>query len=131
MLDNYLNKLNGTESKFNKLLQLESSNDFHEIYEVYLYTVKELMIENDYYKIGDWFYIEDLYESRQYYGIGRISYDIEKKEKYLVFYGEDTPYSESDKVNIYVFPEWLQNKINNKPDFDKYASKDYLEMSFY
>lgn len=130
MLEKYLNELNGTESEFNRLLKLGSFEDFDEVYDLYRYTVESLLTENDIYKIGDWFYIEDLYETRQWHGMGRISYDLEKKEKYLVYYGEDTPYSESNIVNIKVFPEWLQNKINNKPDFDKYASKDYLENLF-
>lgn len=130
MLEKYLNDLNSTESEFNRLLQLESDEDFDEVYDLYRYTVESLLVECNKYKVGDWFYIEDLYETRQWQGMGRISYDLEKKEKYLVYYGEDTPYSKSNIVNIKVFPQWLQNKINSKPDFDKYASKDYLDKLF-
>ena len=130
MLNKYINELNGTELEFDRLLKLEFFKDFDELYDLYRYTVESLLTECDEYKVGDWFHIEDLYETRQWYGMGRISYDIEKKEKFLVYYGEDTPYSESNVVNIKVFPEWLQNKINNKPDFDQYASKDYLEKLF-
>jgi hypothetical protein len=130
MLEKYLNHLNGTESEFNRLLKLESAKDFDEVYDMYRYTVESLLVECDEYKVGDWFYIEDLYETRQWHGMGRISYDLEKKEKFLVYYGEDTPYVGNNLINIKVFPEWLQNKINSKPDFNKYASKDYLEYLF-
>lgn len=130
MLEKYLTELGGTKSEFDRLLKLESAKDFNEVYDLYLYTVESLLTECDEYKIGDWFYIEDLYETRQWHGMGRISYDLEKKEKFLVYYGEDTPYSESNVVNIKVFPEWLQNKINENSDFDKYASKNYLKYLF-
>ena len=130
MLENHLNEFNGTQSEFDRLLKVESAKDFDEVYELYRYTVESLLTECDEYKVGDWFYIEDLYETRQWHGMGRISYDIEKKEKYLVFYGEDTPYCGDNIVNIKVFPEWLQAKINNKPNFDKYAEEVYLQYLF-
>ena len=118
------------EEEFNKLLNSSLEDNFREIYDLYYYTVTTLLIQNEKYKVGDWFYIEDLYETRQWHGMGRISFNLEENKKILVFYGEDTPYSVNNTVNINIFPEWLKEKIKKNCNFDKYASEDYLKYLF-
>jgi hypothetical protein len=130
MLKMYILENNGTEEKFNKLFDFSIRGNFDKLYELYIYIVDELLLNDEKYKIGDWFYIEDTYETRQWFGIGRISYDLAVNKKILLYYGEDTPYNETGKVNNNIFPLWLQNKINEKVDFDKYAAEDYIKYIF-
>jgi hypothetical protein len=127
MLNIYISEYNGTEEKFNKLFDFSIQSNFDIVYQLYFNKVTKLLINDEKYKIGDWFYIEDTYETRQWHGIGRISFDLIENKKQLLYYGEDTPYNETGKVNNNIFPLWLQNKINEKKDFDKYAAEDYIK----
>lgn len=103
------------------------NGDYHEKYQLYRDTIEYLLIYDNRYSIGDWFYIEDLYETRQYYGIGRVSFDLKKNKKTLFYYEEDGPYLNNGIINNNFFPKLIQNIINKKEDFDKEASEKYLE----
>ena len=127
MLKIYISKYNGSEEEFHKLFDFSIRGNFNIIYELYFNIVTELLINDEKYKIGDWFYIEDSYETRQWHGMGRISYDLNENKKVLIYYGENTPYDIHGKVNNNIFPKWLQDKINEKVDFDKYAGEEYLK----
>lgn len=130
MLQEYMIEYKKNDEEFNKLFNFECLGDFETLYELYFYIVTSKLLNNNKYKIGDWFYIEDRYETRQWFGIGRISYDLKENKKTLLYYGEDTPYKASNKINNDIFPRWLQNKINEKKDFDKYAAEDYIKYIF-
>jgi len=107
-------------SEFNKIW---ISNDIYDIdfkYQLYKETIHNLLINDDKYKICDVFYIEHEYETRQCYGLGRISYDIENNKKILVHHEEDG-FCIHDKI----FPQSLQELIDKKPDFYENVIKDY------
>lgn len=130
MLKEYIEEYQQNEENFNKLMDFSIKGNFDIIYEIYLDIVTTLLETEEKYKIGDWFYIEDSYETRQWHGMGRISYDLNTNKKNLVFYGEDTPYGFGGNVNNNVFPKWLRDKIAEKPNFDKYAAEEYIEAIF-
>ena len=103
------------------------NGDYYEKYQLYHDTIEYLLINDDKYKIGDWFYREDLYETRQYHGIGRVSFDLKKNKKTVFYYGEDGPYLNNGIINNNFFTKLIQNIINQKEDFDKEAYEKYLE----
>ena len=111
---------NNDELEFNKIWTSEDIYDINFKYQLYTETIHNLLINDDKYKIGDVFYIEHEYETRQYYGVGRISYDIENNKKILFFHDEDG-FCIHDKI----FPKWLQELIDKKHDFYENVIKDY------
>jgi len=109
-------------SEFNKIW---TSGDIYDIdfkYQLYTETIHNLLINHDKYKICDVFYIEHKYETRQYYGLGRISYDIENNKKILIHH-EDDGFCIHDKI----FPKLLQELIDEKPNFYENVLKIYEE----
>lgn len=96
----------------------EEDNNFK--YQLYTETIHNLLITEDKYKIGDIFYIEHEYETRQYYGIGRISYDIENNKKILYLHNDD-----GFCINDKIFPKKIQELIDEKPNFYENVIKDY------
>lgn len=123
MMYHYINiyEINSDFSDFWK------NGDYYEKYQLYHDTIEYLLINNDKYKIGDWFYREDLYETRQYHGIGRVSFDFKKNKKTVFYYEEDGPFTNNGNVDNKYFPKAIQNLINQKKDFDKEAYEKYLE----
>ena len=113
---------NNDLSEFNKIWISGDKYDIHFKYQLYTETIHNLLITDDKYNVGDVFYIEHEYETRQYYGLGCISYDIENNKKILYFYGENG-FSMSDKI----FPQWLQDLIDKKQDFYENVIKDYMK----
>jgi hypothetical protein len=99
---------------------LNNEENWYFKHQLYTETIHNLLITDDKYKIGDVFYIEHEYETRQYYGIGRISYDIENNKKILYFHNDDR-FCTGDKI----FPKWIQELIDEKPDFYENVIKDY------
>jgi hypothetical protein len=103
------------------------NGDYYEKYQLYHDTIEYLLINDNKYKIGDWIYREDLYETRQYYGIGRVSFNLKKNKKTVFYYEEDGPFTNNGNVDNKYFPKAIQNLINQKKDFDKEAYEKYLE----
>jgi hypothetical protein len=123
MMYHYIN-IYEIKSDFNDFWK---NGDYYEKYQLYHDTIEYLLINDDKYKIGDWFYREDLYETRQYYGIGRVSFNLKTNKKTVFYYGEDGPFTNNGNVDNKYFPKALQNIINQKEDFDKEAIAKYLE----
>ena len=122
-IEDYGNGVNNNDIlEFNKIWTSKDKYDIHFKYQLYTETIHNLLINDCKYKIGDVFYIEHEYESRQYYGIGRISYDIENNKKILLHH-EDDGFCISDKI----FPKLIQESIDKKPDFYENVLKDYEE----
>ena len=107
MLDYHLKNYDLDEKDFYILWNKNLIQYEHDLYITYLNTIFDIIMNNNKYQIGDICYIEDEYETRQYYGLYFISYDIKNNKKTIIYANEDSIYS--------VIPIFLKNEISNKP----------------
>jgi hypothetical protein len=115
MLD-YLLKEGGNNNDFDEIWNLEDNLSYK--HELYLQTIHTILLKDDKYKVGDWFYVEHEYETRQYYGMGRISYNLKDNKKEILYYGEDC-FLLHGIVDNTILPIWLQSELNKKDNFNK------------